>query len=240
MTRRVIARSTWEAKTILAEHPSVAVPMARWRGHGEIVTPETEIVIEAFARSAQSFVVAAFRLAQEPHAVRIAHHTHSPSTVIDGIRRGIPSLVIVRAPEDAILSYVIRTPAISLRGALRGYVRFHRPLLSYRDRLVVATFEQVTGELAGVTARVNERFGTAFGAFDPTEANVERVFAEIEADERTRALSDDERERAIPRPSAVREDLKAGMLAAYRDDDIGTLRLEAERLYGALASDAEE
>ena len=113
MTRRVITRSSWEAKTILAEHPFVAVPITRWRGHGEIVTPETEIVIEAFARSAQSFVVAAFRLAQEPHAVRIAHHTHSPSTLIDGIRRRVPSLVIVRAPEDAILSYVIRTPAIS-------------------------------------------------------------------------------------------------------------------------------
>lgn len=240
MTRRVITRSIWEAKTILAEHPFVAVPITRWRGHGEIVTPETEIVIEAFARSAQSFVVAAFRLAQEPHAVRIAHHTHSPSTLIDGIQRRVPSLVIVRAPEDAILSYVIRTPAIPLRGALRGYVRFHRPLLPYRDRLVVATFEQVTNDLAAVIARVNERSGTAFGAFDPTEANVNRVFAEIEADERTRAGSDDERERAIPRPSAVREDLKAGMRAAYRADDLQTLSLEAERLYGVLASDSEE
>jgi hypothetical protein len=240
MTRRVITRSSWEAKTILAEHPSVAVPIARWRGHGEIVNPKTEIVIEAFARSAQSFVVAAFRLAQEPHAVQVAHHTHSPSTLIDGIRRGIPSLVIVRPPEDAILSYVIRTPAISLRGALRGYVRFHRPLLPYRDRLVVATFGQVTSDLATVTTRVNERFGTAFGAFDPTEANVNRIFAEIEADERTRARSDDERERAIPRPSAVREDLKAGMLTAYRSDELRTLRLEAERLRAMLASDAEE
>ena len=214
--------------------------LARWRGHGEIITSETEIVIEAFARSAQSYVVAAFRLAQEPHAVRIAHHTHSPSTLIDGMRRGTPALVIVREPVDAILSYVIRTPAISLRGALRGYVRFHRPLLPYRDRFVVATFGQVTEDLAAVTARVNDRFDTSFGAFDPTDANVKRVFAEIEADERTRAQNDDERERVIPRPSAVREELKAGLLAAYRADDLRTLRLEAERLYGTLASDAGE
>jgi hypothetical protein len=236
--RRAVARSGWEAKTILAEHPSVAVPLAKWRGHGEIVTSETEIVIEAFARSAQSYVVAAFRLAQEPHAVRIAHHTHSPSTLIEGMRRSIPTLVIVREPEDAILSYVIRTPAISLRGALRGYVRFHRPLLPYRDRLVVATFGQVTEDLATVTMRVNDRFDASFGAFDPTDANVKRVFAEIEADERTRTRSDDVRERAIPRPSAFRQDLKAGLHAPYGSDDLRTLRLEAERLYGTLASDA--
>ncbi len=236
---RVLARATWEGKTILAEHPSIAVPLARWRGHGEIVNADTEIVIEAFARSAQSFVVAAFRLAQEPHAVRIAHHTHSPSTLIDGIRREIPALVIVREPEDAILSYLIRTPAISMRGALRGYVRFHRPLLAYRDRLVVATFHQVTTDLAAAITRVNERFGSSFRTFDPTEANVARIFGEIEEDERGRAPTSDERERTIPRPSAAREELKARMLTAYRAGDPRTLRSEAARLYATLASDAE-
>ena len=152
--------------------------------------PDTEIVIEAFARSAQSYVVAAFRLAQEPHAVRIAHHTHSPSTLIDGVRHEIPTLVIVREPEDAILSYVIRTPASSIRGALRGYIRFHRPLLAFRDGLVVATFDQVTGDLASVIRRVNERFGTTFGLFEASEEHVARVFREIEDDERLRSRTD--------------------------------------------------
>ncbi len=238
LARQGLARAGWESKTILAEHPTIAVPLARWRRHGEIVHPDTEIVIEAFARSAQSFVVAAFRLAQEPHAVQIAHHTHSPSTLIDGVRHEIPALVIVREPEDAIISYVIRTPSISLRGALRGYVRFHRPLLPYRDRLVVGTFGEVTTDLAAVIARVNGRFGTDFGTFDPTDENVARIFGEIEADERGRASSDVERERAIPRPSALREDLKTGMLTAYRTDDLHALRTEAARLYAVFASDA--
>ena len=236
--RRAAARAAWEGKTILAEHPSVAVPLARWRGHGEIVTSETEIVIEAFARSAQSFVVAAFRLAQEPHAVRVAHHTHSPATLIDGVRHAIPTLVIVRAPADAVLSYVIRTPAISIRGALRGYVRFHRPLLPYRDRLVVATFDQVTTDLAGVITRVNDRFGTGFGLFDPSGANVARIFGEIEADERTRVRTPTDRERAIPRPSAAREDLKGRLLGSYGSAELRTLRTEASRLYSVLASGA--
>ena len=238
IARDMAARAGWECKTILAEHPSLAVPLARWRGHGEIVTGETEVVIEAFARSAQSYVVAAFRLAQEPHAVRVAHHTHSPSTVIDGVRHEIPALVIVREPKDAVLSYVIREPSISIRGALRGYIRFHRPLLPYRDRLVLATFTQVTTDLATVIAQVNERFGTDFGTFEPTEANVARIFGEIEADEQTRASNVDDRERAIPRPSGVREDLKEPMLASYEVDALGALRMEAGRLYAVLASES--
>ena len=236
--RRWASTVAWELKTIVAEHPSVAIPLARWRGHGEVVTVDTEIVIEAFARSAQSYVVAAFRLAQEPHAVRIAHHTHSPSTLIDGVRHGVPTLVIVREPEDAILSYVIRTPASSIRGALRGYIRFHRPLLAIRGGSVVATFDQVTGDLAAVIRRVNERCGTTFGLFDASEEHVARVFREIEDDERSRSRTDEERERTIPRPSSVRGSLKAGMLADYRSDDLRALRVEADRLYRVLASEA--
>ena len=146
--------------------------------------------------------------------------------------------MIVREPKDAVLSYVIRAPSISIRGALRGYVRFHRPLLPYRDRLVAATFTQVTIDLATVIARVNERFGTDFGAFDPTDANVARIFGEIEADERTRVSDVDDRERAIPRPSAVREDLKERMLVSYGADELEAIRREAGRLYAVLSADA--
>jgi hypothetical protein len=230
--------ASWELKTVIAEHPRVAVPLARLRGHGEIVADDTEIVIEAFARSAQSFVVAAFRLAQEPHASRIAHHTHAPSTLLEGVRHGVPALLIVREPEDAILSFLIRTPAVSMAGALRGYVRFHRPLLPHRSGLVVATFDQVTGDLAAVIERVNLRFGTSFRPFEPTEENVDRIFREIEEDERRRARSADGLERSVPRPSAVREELKASMLAAYRSPRLASLRSQADRLYATLATRA--
>jgi hypothetical protein len=238
LVRRGIDIASWELKTVLAEHPTVAIPLTRLRGHGEVVTDDTEIVIEGFVRSAQSYTVAAFRLAQEPHASRIAHHTHAPSTLIDGVRRGIPALAIVREPEGAILSYLIKTSATSIAGALRGYVRFHRPLLPYRQAIVVGTFPQVTDDLASVIRRVNERFGTSFGPFDPTEQNVGRVFREIEEEERRRARTDEERELSVPRPSAVREELKASMLAEYRSPRLRDLRARADRLYATFAAQA--
>jgi hypothetical protein len=226
--------ASWELKTVLAEHPSVAIPLARLRGHGEVVDDDTEIVIEAFVRSAQSYVVAAFRLAQEPRASRIAHHTHSPSTLIDGVRHGVPSLLILRRPEDAILSYLIKTRATSVAGGLRGYVRFHRPLVPYRRAIVVATFEQVTTDLATVIRRVNERFGTDFAPFEPTEANVGRVFREIEEYERRRAGTDEARECSVPRPSSVREELKTRLRLEYRGAPV-RLRRRAEAAFRALA-----
>jgi hypothetical protein len=234
--RRGVGAAVWEAKTIVAEHPSIAVPLTRIRGHGEVVEKSTDIVMEAFVRSGLSFAVAAFRLAQEPRAMRIAHHTHSPSTLIDGIRHGVPSLLIVRNPKDAAMSYVIKTPDASIGGTLRGYVRFHRPLLDRRSELVIGTFEQVTGDLGSVIRRLNDRSGTSFGTFHHTEANVSRVFREIEDDWRSRGRNLDERERGVPRPSLSRGLLKERLADAYNGPEARHARERAERIYGTFAA----
>ena len=47
----------------MAQHPLLALPAARLRGHGVVLSPRTEVVIEGYPRSANSFAVAAFRLA---------------------------------------------------------------------------------------------------------------------------------------------------------------------------------
>ncbi len=136
-----------------------------------VLTPDTEIVIEGYPRSGNSFAVAAFEQAQR-RPVRIAHHTHTPAHVIAAIRAGIPALVLVRDPGEACVEFVMMKEFLSLRQALRGYVRFYEPLRRYRDGFVVGAFPDVVSDFGAVMARVNARFGTAFTPFDHTEENV--------------------------------------------------------------------
>ena len=70
--RNAANRLLYEGKTILARSPTLALPVARLRGHGEPFDPHVDIVIEGFPRSANSFAVHAFRVAQD-RPVRIAH-----------------------------------------------------------------------------------------------------------------------------------------------------------------------
>ncbi|MBI3649304.1 MAG: hypothetical protein HY240_11250 [Actinobacteria bacterium] len=236
---RYLGTAVWEAKTIAAQHPALATPLARLRGHGELLAPSTQILIEAFVRSGLSFTVAAFRLAQEPAAVEVAHHTHSPSAVIDAARRGIPTLLLVREPEDAVLSYLVKTPTVSMSSAIRGYIRFHRPLLAYREGFVTASFRETTdGGLGAVIDRVNERFGTSFVPFAHTEANVAEVFRRIDADWTTRGRDDAERQRGAPRPSEARDAWKRELLGEYRDRANARLRASAELLFRTFAATA--
>src|SRR5439155_3857154 len=110
--------------------------------------------------------------------------------VIAAATAGIPALVLIRRPQDAVLSLVIQHPDVTVRQATRAYARFYQPLLRYRGRFVVATFEQVVTDLGGVIGRLNARFGTGFDVFQHTPENVERCLAEIE--QQNRAVWSDE------------------------------------------------
>ncbi len=227
----------YELKTLVARYPALALPIQRVRRRGEVLGPDTEIVIESFPRSASSFAVAAFRLAQEPHASRIAHHTHAPAQVIAAVRRGVPALVLIREPEEAVLSHVIYTPGLSPEASLRGYVRFHEPLLPYRHGFVVGLFEEVVSDFGAVIARVNARFGTSFRPFEHRPEHLARIDREIEEDYRSRARTEAELERTVPLPIETRRALKERLRAAYRSAP-ERLRRRAEAAYELLRAEA--
>lgn len=219
-----------ESRTILGRWPSAA---RRFRT-GEFPTGNTEICIEGFLRSGNTFAVIAFQRAQ-PRVVSIAHHVHAAGAVIAAARMGTPTLVLIRPPEESVLSYVIRWPWLTIGQALRGYVRFYGPLVAYRDRFVVGRFEEVTSDLGAVIRRVNERFGTAFVPYEPTEENERAVREELDRwDSNTNRREGGPAELARGRPTEEKEERKVALRARYRAPSNRRLRRKAEDLYRTM------
>jgi hypothetical protein len=197
------------------------------------VDRDTDFVIEGYPRSGNTFALTAFGSAQS-RTVRVAHHEHAAAQVIAAIRAGIPALVLIREPEEAVLSFTIQHPHLSLGQALRSYVRFYRPLVALRDRFVLATFEEVTTDFGAVTRRVNERFGTDFAVFEHTQENVERCLAAIRKHgvaRRGPVLV----HRTGSSPSPVRAAIKDTARRRYHHPRLRRIRTEAEELYRLLA-----
>jgi hypothetical protein len=226
-----VRRGAFEAKSVVARYPSIALPIAK-RRHGEPVDDDTEIVIEGFPRSGTSFAVAAFRRAQG-RDVHVACHVHAPAQIIAGARRAIPTVLIVREPEATCVSFAIRNPDLSMKQAIRGYLRFHEPLASVRRSIVVATFAEVTKDLGSVIERVNTRYGTSFAGYEHSEQNDAAVFAEID-DDYGKRVSGESFDRSVARPSEARDAMKPTIAAGYRHDDVASLRHRAERVYARL------
>jgi len=217
------------------KHPSAFYGLYRLarKDQARVVTQDTQLVIEGFPRSANTFARVAFNSAQRER-VRIAHGLHVPAQVIRASRWRIPTLVLIRKPKDAVLSFAIRDP-ISVDQALRYYLSFYETVEEYRDAYILGLFEEVTEDLGEVIRRINDRFGTAFSPFSHNERNVEGVFARIEINSRKR-FRETSLENKVSRPFASREKLKREVGYELEDPKHRDLISRAETVYDRLTS----
>ena len=128
----------------------------------------TEVVLDGFQGSANSFAADAF-LASQQKPVQMAHHMHAPAQIIKGVKRDIPTLVTVRKPKGTVLSLTSRWPYISAHQALRSYISFYEKLEPYRAAFVLSPFEVTTKHLDVAIRVLNRNFGTDF---DPVSETV--------------------------------------------------------------------
>ena len=94
-------------KELLESYPQLYVELLRIkrRNHWSkkwVVTKETDCVIDGFPRSANSFARLAFVESQVNNELILATHTHSPAQIVQAARWGIPTMVCIRRPFDAI------------------------------------------------------------------------------------------------------------------------------------------
>jgi hypothetical protein len=217
----------------LGRHPALYLPLVSRRrafdGSRKAVGKDTELVIEGFPRSGNSFALAAFRLTQP--SLRIAHHLHAPAQVIAAARQGIPALVVIRDPDDAIVSLLLRAPGWEPREAFAEYARFYSSILPYRERFVVASFREIVSDFGPVIRRLNRRFGTSFAEFEHTPENVKRCFEFVEHVSVTNGHGGEGFELSVARPSAVRDEQKSAVRASILERSLDLVRAEARRIY---------
>ncbi|MGD1921270.1 MAG: hypothetical protein ACFCAD_21705 [Pleurocapsa sp.] len=251
LLRRIVPpQFYYRLRTFNRRYPWLFLPFARWRWRrwrkkyninyniAEPATPfplekDTDIVIEAYPRCGNTFAHIAFKFAQD-REVNIAHHTHAAAQVIAGVKNKVPTLVIIRPAEDAIVSYLVGgfDPGLTVKQALREYISFYSLILPYRDRFILATFQELTGDYGAVIKRVNRTYGTDFDEFDHTEANVQECFAIVDRGYEN-AFGDLSKE-IVSRPSDSRTALKEKVRQKYRQESPDKLRNKAEQIYTLL------
>jgi hypothetical protein len=255
MTAPAVRRARHRLRTHVSEHPALYLPFARRKYPGpspEVIGPQTELVIDGYTRSATTFAVYALQLAQ-PRPVRMAHHLHAPAQLIAAAHRGVPALALLRRPEGAILSQLVREPGVAMRDALVAYTRFYTRLMPYRHAFVAGEFAAVTGDFGAVVRRLNARFGTSFTPFEHTPEHVQQCLDLIrhrgtlspmllgfESGTATAAEAWREAEALAGRtaetaeawvPSAGRERSKDELRTQWRSPQLAGLRARAERAY---------
>jgi hypothetical protein len=244
-------RARLRVRTLATEHPRLYLPFARRKYPGpspRLIHDGTEVVIDGYTRSASTFAVYAFQVAQ-PEPVPMAHHLHAPALLLEAARRALPTILVIREPRGAVLSQVVREPGVDLLDALWAYSRFHEVLAPCRDAFVVADFEEVTRDFGGVVRRLNARFETSYAAFDGSPEQLawcQRLVAlrdtlspvllgfesgEVSAAEvhaHVQSLPGEPQRDVTWMPSPARERAKAALDAAWSGDRLAEARARAE------------
>jgi hypothetical protein len=252
------------ARRVVARYPALYVPIARRRHRENVLGPDTQLIIDGFPRSASTFTLVGFQVAQNGH-VRVAHHVHAVAHLIAGARRSIPMLVPIREPKATVVSAMIREPNVSIGQWLRSYIDHYQRIPSLADSLMLAPFEEIIDDLGRVIRRLNQRFGTSYVEFRSSEEGIATVFDLIEersrrppwehligeflggrlsydeyrdrtADRRTEPHLSEIPETLVPRPSPHREAIKAALVQCYSAPRIARLRARAERAYEVASS----
>jgi hypothetical protein len=124
--------------------------------------------------------------------------------VLRAVRLGLPTVVLVRKPADAVSSYLVRRPTLTAEDALVEYLDFYRTAWPARNGFVVAPFTEVVTDFGSVIDRVNQRFGTSFHRFSGDAASRDAALALVEEMNR-RECRGELVESHVGRPSAERE-----------------------------------
>ncbi len=255
--RGPVRRLRWRAWQRLGAHPRY-LEVVRRRQRRAVLTDDTELVIEGFPRTGNTFAVVAFQIAQT-RPVPVAHHLHISGHVVAAVERGVPALVLIRPPEATVVSAMMWWPHVQAQDAMLAYARFYERLLPLRQACVFADFGEVTTDFGAIGERVNRRYGTDFAAFAHTEQNVARCYrlieersartpwgptisawmsgristAEMEAarGETHAASAPGAPEMRVARPSPVRDAARDALRERYRATRLDSRRLRAERAY---------
>lgn len=234
--RRVLRRMRSAVSTM----PVIYIPLRRRRRSDTVAGPETEFLLEGYPRCGNTWAEMALRHAAT-RPVKMAHHSHAAAHVIHGLRLGIPTLVLYRAPDPSVRSLLAMSARnMTALDAYREYVLFYETVLKQsRDKLAFASFEDVTQRIDRVASYLRDRFGLPFEPFDAEDLEQKaEVFARMDA----RAAQIRPDSQAVSKSNPTHYDVEQVALKRIADEQITALadhplRKQAQKLYAAMTSD---
>ena len=107
----------------------------------KVITTQSELVIEGYPRSANSYLYHAIK--RNNTCIKISSHLHTPLQIKKAINYNIPHITLIREPKDAILSLLVANPNLNIEYAVNSYINFYESLLTIVEKLNIIEFNDL-------------------------------------------------------------------------------------------------
>lgn len=194
--------------------PVFPLVSAEIRDKGKAVSKGTEMCIEGYPRSANSFFGWYFRTANPGR--KVAHHLHVPANVLAAVQRGIPTIIVLRPPESAVLSLMVGLGGkVSVSNLIREYIHFHRRVQMVINQCTITDFSATTTTPERAIAALNKLSGTTFATHLPAPMKPEDFYSHArEVEERLTGSEDNIN--LLTAPDKRKDELKAQFRTAVQ------------------------
>ncbi len=179
---KLFKRLKFSVRLYLGRYPNLFFPIYGIKKTNKdlFISKETQLVVSAYPRTANTFFVVALEQIQTK-PISIAHHLHVPALALEAIKRGLPTVILIRNPKEAIISLVIRENHITLNQAINAYKAFYQCLLVHKNKILIAHFSAIINDLPSIITNINSRFNLNLNNYSQgNKLNNETVFKEIE------------------------------------------------------------
>ena len=106
------------------------------------INKNTDLVIEGFPRSGNSFLEAFFKILNKN--IIWAHHTHRVAQVKRGSKKNLPVILLIRDPSEATKSaYFFYKKKLSYNFLIKEYIGFYESLIIYKKNTIVLDFKKI-------------------------------------------------------------------------------------------------
>lgn len=207
-------------RKFLVERPSLyflSYWLRHFKFHQNIVNKNTDIVIEAPARSANTFLVQGIKYLNPK--IKVADHLHLPVQIIYGVQNNIPAVTILREPILCCISWkIFLDDDTGVDYYFERYIDFFKPLKKYKNKILWLTFEEVTKDQTNVINKINDFFALELNNFtidnpfdkDVIFKNIENLYTKMDG----KIL-----ENRVSIPSKKRDNLKQELLKEVNSED---------------------
>jgi hypothetical protein len=107
----------------------------------------------------------------------IAHHTHDVDSVMLAVLAGVPVIMPLRQPEQALASFAVYKGGQALDAACRLYLGMCKIALGRPEAVLVADFETILIRSARLFDAANRRFGLSLAVSEVPDAEINRLAA---------------------------------------------------------------
>ena len=145
----------------IIHNESLYLKYSRLKYPDATVCKETDITIEGYMRSGNTFSYYAFKNLNPK--LKIANRRHSNVQIKYSLRNNIPVILLIRNPLDVITSnYIFFDKKVPFKEIAKSWINFYKPLLLHKNDLIVSDFNKTINEFDDLVLKVNKFYKKNF------------------------------------------------------------------------------